>query len=127
MCRLRDVLEVFGGFRPSFWGLEDPGEREYATCATFWMCFCRIHVFLVAFSSTSQNVVFARRFGGVSLKVQLCLGVFFLTGVNVWFARRFGGVRRLWRKCFGAWKIPASGNMRLARCFGGVSLKVQMC
>ena len=76
MCRLRDVLEAFGGFRPSSWGLEDPGERGYATCATFWMCFCRTQVFLVAFSSTSQNVAFARRFGGVSLKVRMCLGVF---------------------------------------------------
>ncbi len=65
MCSLRDVLEVFGGFRPSFWGLEDPAEREYATCATFWTCFCRIQMCLGASSSTSQNVVFARRFGGI--------------------------------------------------------------
>ena len=38
----------------------------------------------------------------------------------MWFARRFGGVRRLSPKCFGAWKVPASGNMRLARRFGRV-------
>ena len=90
MCSLRDVLEVFGGFRPSFWGLEDPGEREYATCATFWTCSCRIQVFFglgrtlragmcdlrdvpevfrrsacVRMVRASDYVSFARRFGGI--------------------------------------------------------------
>ena len=83
-------------------------------------------MFSAEFFSTSQNVSFARRFGDVSLKVQLCLGVFFLTGVNVWFARRFGGVWRLSPTCFGAWKVSARGNMRLARRFRCVS-EVQTC
>ena len=90
MCSFRDVLEVFGGFRPSFWGLEDPGEREYATCATSRRCFggpdvfglspqvrmCSLRdVLEVSGGSPSENVVYARRFGGVRgilAKARMC-------------------------------------------------------
>ena len=77
-------------FAHVFWGLEDPGEREYATCATFWMCFggpdvfglspqlrmCGLRdVLEVSGGSRCENVVLARRFGDVRrilAKVRMC-------------------------------------------------------
>ena len=90
MCGLRDVLEVFGDFGQVFLGLEEHCERECATCATFWMCFggpdvlglspqlrlCGLRdVLEVSGGSRCENVVFARRFGGVRgilAKARMC-------------------------------------------------------
>ena len=90
MWGLRDVLEVFGDFGHVFLGLEEHCEREYATCATFWMCFggpdlfglspqlrmCGLRdVLEVSGGSPSENAVFARRFGGVRrvlAKARMC-------------------------------------------------------
>jgi hypothetical protein len=115
MCGLRDVLEVL-------WRCPEAPKARMLSLRDVLGVF----LLLGASSFKSQNVSFARRFGGVPLKVQMCLGVFSLTGVNVWFARRFGGVWRLSPTCFGAWKVPARGNMRLARRFRCVS-EVQTC
>ena len=80
----------------------------------------------------SEDVEFARRFGGVPSfgssffqKPECVLCATFwrcaFEGPDV-----FRCVRRLSPTCFGAWKIPARGNMRLTRRFRCV-LEVQTC
>jgi hypothetical protein len=72
MCGLRDVSEVF-------WGCPGTPRARMSSLRDVLGVF----LLLGAGSFKSQKVSFARRFGGVSVKVQVCLGVFSLTGVNV--------------------------------------------
>ena len=79
MCSLRDVLEVFGDFGPSVLGLGRAngdmrlarrfagvfgGPDVFGLSPQLGMCGLRV-VLEVSGGSPSENVVFARRFGGV--------------------------------------------------------------
>jgi hypothetical protein len=123
MCGLRDVLEVFGDFGASVLGLGRSLRAGICGLRDVSEVFSRSRrVWIVP---ASDNVSFARRFGGVRRIRPMCLGLGRSLRVGRCGLRDVSGVFCRIRTCFEAF-APTSVNVSFARRFGGVSLKIQM-